>query len=108
MDLEERKRRSLAWLNDLKESQKSWIDEVRIEPKQRMTAESVNEKYYMQPINEMTLYMIIDDIQKLIRDMYVTPDQIIAADAEALAMLVRIRTNCEVVIDDMRAKQRKR
>lgn len=106
MDLEERKRRGLAWLNDFKEAQKSWIDVVHIEPKRRMTAESVNEKYYMQPINEMTLYMIIDDIQRLVHDMYVTPDQIIAADAEALAMLVQIRTNCEVMIDDNRTKRR--
>lgn len=105
MDLQERKRRSLAWLEDLTEAQKSWIGEVEIEPKQRMTVATVNEKYYRELIDQLTLHRVIDDIQRLVHDMYATPDAIVAADAEALAALIAIRTNCEVVLDHQRNKR---
>lgn len=102
------KERALAWLKNLTDSQKLWAEiqeQAAREPKQRMTAASVHEKYYRELIDQRTLYQVIDDIQALVHDIYATPDQICAADAEALFALITLRTNCEVVLDNQRNKR---
>lgn len=100
------KERSLAWLRGLEEASKAWKEVEQVEPKPRMTAVSVNEKYYRELINAELLYRVNDDIHQLVRDMYMTPDAIIPHDAEALTALIAIRINCEDVINGKRGSGR--
>lgn len=106
--LPDHKERSLAWLKRMTDAQTLWREMAQAEqaePKQRMTAASVNEKYYRELIDQALLHYVIDDINCLVRDMYTTPDQICHDDAEALAALIAIRTNCEVVLNHQRTNR---
>lgn len=96
------KERSLAWLRGLEEAQTSWAT-VEIVPNERMTVESIGEKYGRWTVaDNVTLHHIMADINCLLRDMVATPDLISSADADALAELVRLRNNLQIQLHFLR------